>query len=99
MTEKLPYYYFVHESKVMILSRNLHFIPNYNTTAINMKLVSTQVEEKDNSKPAVRRRTSTTKPIKKGAHFLVKWTGGDGKDKEYHLSTEFMYLIDLPIGK
>ena len=56
----------------MILSRNLHFIPNYNTTAINMKLVSTQVEEKDNSKPAVRRRTSTTKPIKKGAHFLVK---------------------------
>ena len=56
----------------MILSRNLHFIPNYNTTAINMKLVSTQVEEKDNFKPAVRRRTSTTKPIKKGAHFLVK---------------------------
>ena len=83
----------------MILSRNLHFIPNYNTTAINMKLVSTQVEEKDNSKPAVRRRTSTTKPIKKGAHFLVKWTGGDGKDKEYHLSTEFMYLLDLSIGK
>ena len=76
----------------MILSRNLHFIPNYNTTAINMKLVSTQVEEKDIFKPAVRRRTSTTKPIKKGAHFLVKCTGDDGKDKEYYLNLHFMYV-------
>ena len=74
LTEKLhfSFVFSARETKVMILSRNLHFIPNYNTTAINMKLVSTQVEEKDNSKPAVRRRTSTTKPIKKGAHFLVK---------------------------
>ena len=60
-----------------------------------MKLVSTQVEEKDNSKPAVRRTSSTTKPIKKGAHFLVKRTGGDGKDKKYYLnlSTTYMYVV------